>query len=146
MMISPALMVRINVLFVVMALIPVVMGFRPYGVAFWLVVASIAAANGLFHLWALLRTRRYFARRRHWVRCLFPASGVRLYLFLEDGPREPSSAFASGRHWPGIQCLCSVESSPSGEITHLERNKSANIWSNMHPSRRRESHDESPPS
>ncbi|MDP9205729.1 MAG: HXXEE domain-containing protein [Gemmatimonadota bacterium] len=35
------------------------MGFRPYGVAFWLVVASIAAANGLFHLWAVLRARRY---------------------------------------------------------------------------------------
>ena len=52
-------LVWINVLFVLMALIPVAMGFRPYGVAFWLVVASIAAANGLFHLWAVLRTRRY---------------------------------------------------------------------------------------
>ena len=52
-------LVWINVLFVLMALIPVAMGFRPYGVAFWLVVASIAAANGLFHLWAMFRTRRY---------------------------------------------------------------------------------------
>ena len=52
-------LVWINVLFVLMALIPVAMGFRPYGVAFWLVVASIAAANGAFHLWAVLRTRRY---------------------------------------------------------------------------------------
>ena len=52
-------LVWINALFVLMALIPVTMGFRPYGVAFWLVVASIAAANGLFHLWAVLRTRRY---------------------------------------------------------------------------------------
>ena len=52
-------LVRINVLFVAMALIPAAMGFRPYGIAFWLVVASIAVANGLFHLWAVLRTRRY---------------------------------------------------------------------------------------
>jgi len=52
-------LVWINALFVLMALIPVARGFRPYGVAFWLVVASIAAANGLFHLWAVLRTRRY---------------------------------------------------------------------------------------
>ena len=52
-------LVWINVLFVLMALIPVATGFRPYGVAFWLVVASIGAANGLFHLWAVLRTHRY---------------------------------------------------------------------------------------
>ena len=52
-------LVWINVLFVVMALIPVVMGFRPYGVAFWLVVASIAAANGLFSPVGGVRTRRY---------------------------------------------------------------------------------------
>ena len=67
-------LVWINALFVLMALIPVALGFRqrwttastrseppgtPYGAAFWLVVASIAAANGLFHVWAVLRTRRY---------------------------------------------------------------------------------------
>ena len=57
--VTTGFLVWINVLFVVMALIPAVMGFRPYGVAFWLVVASIAVANGLFHLWAVLRTRRY---------------------------------------------------------------------------------------
>jgi hypothetical protein len=50
---------RINALFVAMALLAGVMGFRPYGVAIWLVVASIAAANGLFHLWAVFKTRRY---------------------------------------------------------------------------------------
>ncbi len=57
--VTTGFLVRINVLFVVMALIPAAMGFRPYGVAFWLVVASIAAANGLFHLWAVVRTLRY---------------------------------------------------------------------------------------
>jgi hypothetical protein len=57
--VTTGFLVWINVLFVAMALIPVVMGFRPYGVAFWLVVASIAAANGMFHLWAVLRTSRY---------------------------------------------------------------------------------------
>ncbi len=31
----------------------------PYGVAIWLVVASIAAANGAIHLWAMIKTRRY---------------------------------------------------------------------------------------
>lgn len=57
--VTTGFLVRINVLFVVMALIPAAMGFRPYGVAFWLVVASIAAANGLFHVWATIRTRRF---------------------------------------------------------------------------------------
>jgi hypothetical protein len=57
--VTTGFIVRINVLYVVMALIPAGMGFRPYGVAFWLVVASIAAANGLFHVWATIRARRY---------------------------------------------------------------------------------------
>ena len=49
----------INALFVAMAVVPGVLGFRPYGVAIWLVVASIAAANGIFHLWASFRSRVY---------------------------------------------------------------------------------------
>lgn len=49
----------INALFVAMAVIPGVLGFRPYGVAIWLVVASIGAANGIFHLWASFRSRVY---------------------------------------------------------------------------------------
>ena len=57
--VTTGFLVRINVLLVVMALIPGMMGFSPYGVAFWLVVASIAAANGAFHLWATIVTRRY---------------------------------------------------------------------------------------
>ena len=57
--VTTGFLVRINVLFVVMALGAAMLGFRPYGVAFWLVVASIAAANGAFHLWATLKTRRY---------------------------------------------------------------------------------------
>ncbi|MFL5488121.1 MAG: HXXEE domain-containing protein [Gemmatimonadaceae bacterium] len=49
----------INALFVAMAVTAGAMGFTPYGVAIWLVVASIAAANGAFHLWSVVRTRRY---------------------------------------------------------------------------------------
>jgi len=52
-------LVRINALFVAMALLAGVLGFSRYGVAMWLVVASIAATNGLFHLWAMARTSRY---------------------------------------------------------------------------------------
>jgi hypothetical protein len=57
--VTTGFLVRINVLFVAMALIAGGLGFRPYGVAIWLVVASIAAANGAFHWWAVVKTRRY---------------------------------------------------------------------------------------
>jgi len=50
---------RINALFVAMAVLAGVLGFARYGVAIWLVVASIAATNGLFHLWAVARTGKY---------------------------------------------------------------------------------------
>lgn len=57
--VTTGFLVRINVLFVVLALIPGMRGFTVYGVAFWLVVASIAAANGAFHIWATVARRRY---------------------------------------------------------------------------------------
>jgi hypothetical protein len=57
--ITTGFLVRINALFVAMAIIAGVLGFSAYGVAIWLVVASIAASNAVFHLWAVLRTKRY---------------------------------------------------------------------------------------
>lgn len=57
--VTTGFLVRINALLVVLALIPGMRGFTMYGVAFWLVVASIAAANGGFHIWATVARRRY---------------------------------------------------------------------------------------
>jgi hypothetical protein len=57
--VTTGFLVRINALLVVLALIPGIRGFTAYGVAFWLVVASIAAANGGFHIWATVAGRRY---------------------------------------------------------------------------------------
>lgn len=57
--VTTVFLVRINALFVAMAVIAGLLGFRPYGVAIWLVVAGIAAANAAFHIWASVRTRAY---------------------------------------------------------------------------------------
>jgi len=57
--VTTAFLFWINALFVAMALLVVVLGESRRGVAFWLVVASIGAANGLFHLWATYRARVY---------------------------------------------------------------------------------------
>jgi hypothetical protein len=57
--VTTSFLVRINALFVAMAAFAGLLGFRPYGVAVWLVVAGIAAANGAFHIWACVRTRTY---------------------------------------------------------------------------------------
>ena len=52
-------LIRINIVFVVMALLAALLGFRPYGVAIWLIVASVGVANAAFHLWANWRMREY---------------------------------------------------------------------------------------
>jgi len=57
--VTTAFLVWINAVLVALALAAALLGLRPYGVALWLVVASIGAANCAFHLWATLRTRRY---------------------------------------------------------------------------------------
>jgi hypothetical protein len=49
----------INVLLVLIALVPPVLGPSPRGLAMWLVVAAIGAANAVFHLYATLRMRVY---------------------------------------------------------------------------------------
>lgn len=57
--VTTGFLVRINALLVILALIPGMRGFTAYGVMFWLVVASIGAANGAFHIWATASRRRY---------------------------------------------------------------------------------------
>lgn len=52
-------LVKINALFVAMTVVAGVLYPSRYGVAVWLVVASIAAANGVFHLAATIRSRTY---------------------------------------------------------------------------------------
>jgi Protein of unknown function with HXXEE motif len=83
--VTTGFLVRINALLVVMALIPGVMGFRQYGVAFWLVVASIAAANGAFHLWATLKTRRYSPGVITGCLVYFPLAAFGFFYFWREG-------------------------------------------------------------
>jgi hypothetical protein len=52
-------LVIINAVFVGLALLPPALGASPRGLAFWLVVAAIGAANGLFHIWATISGRAY---------------------------------------------------------------------------------------
>ena len=57
--VSTQFLVLINALFVALALIPPLLGATARGFAYWVVVALIAGANGLFHVTATLRTKRY---------------------------------------------------------------------------------------
>ena len=52
-------LVIVNALLVALALLPPQLGATPRGLAFWLVVAAIGAANALFHLWATASRRAY---------------------------------------------------------------------------------------
>lgn len=57
--VSPLFLLLINVAFVGLALLPPMLGPSPRGLAIWLMVAAIAAANAAFHVIAVLRTRAY---------------------------------------------------------------------------------------
>jgi hypothetical protein len=52
-------LVIVNAVLVALALLPPLLGASPRGLAFWLVVAAIGAANALFHLWATVSARMY---------------------------------------------------------------------------------------
>jgi hypothetical protein len=52
-------LVMINAIFVALALLPPLLGPTARGLAFWLVVAAIAAINAIFHIVATVRTRAY---------------------------------------------------------------------------------------
>ncbi len=51
--------VVINALLVIGVIAPLIDGPTPYGVALWLTFAAIVAGNGVFHLAATVRGRRY---------------------------------------------------------------------------------------
>jgi hypothetical protein len=49
----------VNVILVAIALLPPLLGPSPRGLAWWLIVAAIGAANAIFHLWATVTRREY---------------------------------------------------------------------------------------
>ena len=58
---SRVFLIWINVLLVVMSLVAAIFWKTLYAVEMWLVVASLAGANGLFHLFATIRWRTWRA-------------------------------------------------------------------------------------
>jgi hypothetical protein len=52
-------LVIVNAIFVALAIVPLLLGSFAHACGYWLVVAAIAGANGLFHLRATLRTSTY---------------------------------------------------------------------------------------
>ncbi|HEX2781049.1 MAG TPA: HXXEE domain-containing protein, partial [Gemmatimonadaceae bacterium] len=57
--VSSGFLVIVNAVFVLLALLPPLLGPSPRGFAIWMVVAAVAGANAVFHLYAVRRTRAY---------------------------------------------------------------------------------------
>jgi hypothetical protein len=57
--ITTPFLVIINAVFVVLALMPILLGHTPRGYAFWSVVVAIGMANAVFHIWAVIKTDEY---------------------------------------------------------------------------------------
>jgi hypothetical protein len=57
--VSPRFLWIINIAFVALALLPPLLGPSPRGLALWLTIAMVAAANAVFHIVAVVRTRGY---------------------------------------------------------------------------------------
>jgi hypothetical protein len=52
-------LVIVNAVLVALALLPPLLGASPRGLAYWLMVAAIAAANGVFHIYATASRKKY---------------------------------------------------------------------------------------
>ena len=57
--VSTRFLVIVNAVFVGLALVPPLLGQSERAFGYWIAVAAIAGANGLFHLNASVRSRRY---------------------------------------------------------------------------------------
>jgi hypothetical protein len=57
--VSTRFVVIINLVLVALALLPPLLGPTPRGFAIWIVVACVGAANAVFHIIAVMRTRQY---------------------------------------------------------------------------------------
>jgi hypothetical protein len=82
-------LVRINAVFVALALLAGALGSRPYGVALWLVVASVGAANAVFHVNATWTMRRYSPGVVTGVLCYVPLALYGFPRFFYAGEADP---------------------------------------------------------
>src|SRR3954469_11065613 len=57
--VTPRFLIFVNAALVILALLPLLLGPTPRGLAFWLIVAAIGAANAVFHAWATIRRKTY---------------------------------------------------------------------------------------
>ena len=85
-------LVLVNAVFVALAAVPVLLGPTPRAFAYWLVVAAIAGANGLFHVRASLRTRSYSPGVVTGVALYIPLAIVGGTLLLRNGFVSPATA------------------------------------------------------
>jgi hypothetical protein len=83
--------VVINGIFVVLALLPPILGPSPRAYAFWTMVAAIAGANALFHIWATLSRRRYSPGTVTGLVVYLPLAFVGLGYLLRRGSISPGT-------------------------------------------------------
>jgi len=83
--ITTSRLLRVNALFVAMAAVAGILFPRPYGVALWLIVASIGAANAFFHLWATVKMREYSPGLVTGLLLYLPLAAYGFYAFAVKG-------------------------------------------------------------
>jgi hypothetical protein len=85
-------LVVVNAVFVALAVVPVALGPSARAFGYWLVVAAIAGANGLFHVRASLRTRTYSPGVVTGVAFYIPLAVVGGAYLLRNGLVSPMTA------------------------------------------------------
>jgi hypothetical protein len=102
--VTTRLLVIVNVIFVALAILPLVLASPALAFGYWLVVAAIAGANGLFHIRATIRTRAYSPGVVTGVLLYIPLALVGGAYLLRAGLVAPATAiqavaFAAGYSW-----------------------------------------------
>jgi hypothetical protein len=85
-------LVIVNAVLVFLALLPPLLGGSPRGLAFWLVVAALGAANAFFHLWATLSRRVYSPGVVTGTLLYLPLSVLGYRLLVANGKVAPLTA------------------------------------------------------
>lgn len=97
---TPRFLVTVNAVLLAAAALPIVLGPTRQGVALWLSVANIEAANACLHLNAVIRMRRYSPGVVTGLVLYLPFAGSGFAFFVRGGDADVGTAIAAAMIGP----------------------------------------------
>jgi hypothetical protein len=93
--ITPRFLIIVNAILVLLTIIPIVIGTRPYGVALWLAIAAVLFGNSTFHIRGAFVSQKYSPGVVTSVLFYLPLSVVGFWFFISNGRASLGTALSS---------------------------------------------------